>query len=66
MREEHERRALAGKYRQLADEANDWAAKATTESLREDYVRLAIGWVELADSVGTQPTSNVGPLAGSA
>ena len=57
MRDASECRALAAKYRELADEAKDWAAKATTASIREDYLRLAIGWVQLAESVGGQPNS---------
>jgi hypothetical protein len=44
MRDESERRALAARYRQLSEEANERAAKATTETIRDDYLRLAIGW----------------------
>jgi hypothetical protein len=51
MRDQSERRALAAKYRQLADEAKDWAAKATTEKIRDDYLRLAAGWLQLADDL---------------
>lgn len=51
MRDESERRALAGKYKQLADEAKEWAAKATTGAIRDDYLRLAIGWFQLADDL---------------
>jgi hypothetical protein len=51
MRDESERRALAAKYRQLSEEANKWAAKATTETIRDDYLRIAIAWFQLADSV---------------
>jgi hypothetical protein len=51
MRDQSERRALAAKYRQQAEEANEWAAKSTTQTLRDEYLRLAIGWVQLADSV---------------
>ena len=51
MRDESDRRALAAKYRQLAEEAKDWAAKATSDAIRDEYLRLAIGWVQLADSV---------------
>ena len=51
MRDDSERRALATKYRQMADPANEWAKKATTESLRDDYLRLAMGWLQLADDV---------------
>jgi hypothetical protein len=51
MRDENERRALGAKYRQLAEEAKEWAEKSTTQTLRDEYLRLAIGWVQLADSV---------------
>ena len=57
MRDEIELRALAAKYRQLADEAKDWAAKATTPTIRDDYLRVAIGWNQLAESVGAQPNT---------
>ena len=52
MRDDSERRAIAAKYRRHAEEAKEWAAKARTETIRDDYLRLAIGWVQLADSVG--------------
>jgi hypothetical protein len=51
VRDQSERRALAGKYKQLADEANGRAAKATTEAIRDDYLRLALGWLQLADDL---------------
>jgi hypothetical protein len=51
MRNENKRRALAAKYRQLAEEAKEWAAKSTTQTLRDEYLRLAIKRVQLADSV---------------
>jgi hypothetical protein len=51
MRTESERRVLAAKYRQHAEEAKEWAATATSETLREDYLRLAIGWIRLADDI---------------
>jgi hypothetical protein len=51
MRDESERRALAAKYRQHAEQAQEWAGTATSETLREDYLRLAIGWIRLADDI---------------
>jgi hypothetical protein len=51
LRDDSERRTIAAKYSQHAEEAKAWAAKATTETIRDDYLRLAIGWVQLADSV---------------
>ena len=51
MRSQSERRALAAKYRQLAEEANERAAKVPSEAIREDYLRLAQGWFQMADDV---------------
>ena len=46
-----ERRALAAKYRQHAEEAEKWAKKGTTQKIREDYLQLAMGWLQLAESI---------------
>jgi hypothetical protein len=51
VRDQSERRALAAKYRQLAEEANEWAVKVSSEAIRDDYLRLAQGWFQMADDV---------------
>jgi hypothetical protein len=40
---------LAAKYRNWADEAGQWQADAA--GLREDYLKLAVGWLTLADEI---------------
>jgi hypothetical protein len=61
MRNENERRALAAKYRQLAEEAKEWAAKVPSEAIRKDYLRLAQGWFQMADDVDPDRGDRAGP-----
>jgi hypothetical protein len=61
MRDENERRALAAKYRQLAEEAKEWAAKVPSEVLQEEYLRLAQGWFQMADDVDPDRGNRAGP-----
>lgn len=34
-----------------AEQAKQWAEDATTDALRQDYLRLATGWLVLANDI---------------
>ena len=39
------------RYRELGEQARKWAGTATSKTIRDDYLRVAARWFQLAESV---------------
>jgi hypothetical protein len=55
-RRDHELRDTVDEYRRLAAEARVNAEKASSESIRAQFLSLAKSWEQLADALSGRPT----------